>query len=338
LRSDLPAEVPAEPAQPENTPGEPAQRDSTPGEPAQPEHIRGEPAQPENISGEPPGPEGTPAESARRKRRTGRNLPAAVAVGLGLGGIAILTLFTVKVSFLAFVGVVVALALWELDRAVTARQIRLPVIPIAAGGAAAFILAYWQGERAVLVCIAITMTAVLAWRLPGGTDGYLRDVTAGAFTLAYLPLAASFVGLMLAPADGSRRTLVFLILTVCSDVGGFAAGITVGRHLMAPAISPKKTWEGFAGSALFCLIGGAISLPLLLHGAVWQGLLLGGAVLAFAALGDLVESMIKRDLGIKDMGTVLPGHGGILDRIDALLITAPVTWLLLLAFIPVPHR
>lgn len=338
MRSDLPADSPAEPAQPENTPGEPARREGIPREPAQPEDIAEGPAQPDSIPAEPPAPESVPGEPAQRERRSGRNLPAAVAVGLGMGGIAILTLFTVKATFLAFVGAVVAVALWELNRAVAARQIRLPVIPIAAGGAVAFVLAYWQGERAILASIAITMTAVLAWRLPGGTDGYLRDVTAGAFALAYLPLAASFVGLMLAPADGPRRTLTFLILTVCSDVGGYAAGITVGRHLMAPAISPKKTWEGFAGSALFCLVGGGISLPLLLNGAVWQGLLLGAAVLAFAALGDLVESMIKRDLGIKDMGSVLPGHGGILDRIDALLITAPVTWLLLLVFIPVAHH
>jgi phosphatidate cytidylyltransferase len=278
---------------------------------------------------------GEPAQPEKRERRTGRNLPVAITVGLVLGGLAILTLFTVKAAFLVLVAAMVGIALWELTRAVAGQQVNLPVIPVAAGGAAAFALSYWQGERAVLACVAITMAAIFAWRLRGGTDGYLRDVTAGAFALAYLPLPACFVGLMLAPHDGPRRTLVFLILTVCSDVGGYFAGITVGRHLMAPAISPKKTWEGFGGSALACLLGGAISLPALLHGAIWQGVLLGAAVLAFAALGDLVESMIKRDLGIKDMGSVLPGHGGILDRIDAMLITAPVAWLLLLVFIPV---
>jgi phosphatidate cytidylyltransferase len=281
---------------------------------------------------------GEPVQPEKRKRRTGRNLPAAIIVGLGLGGLAILTLFTLKATFLAVVGVFVGVALWELTRAVAGQEVRLPVIPVAAGGAVAFALSYWQGERAALVCITLTMTAILAWRLPGGTDGYLRDVTAGAFALAYLPLPACFVGLMLAPSDGAKRTLLFLILVVCSDVGGYAAGVTVGRHLMAPAISPKKTWEGFGGSALFCLLGGAIGLPLLLHGAVWQGLLIGAAALGCTVLGDLVESMIKRDLGIKDMGSVLPGHGGILDRIDAMLITAPVVWLLLLAFIPVAHQ
>jgi phosphatidate cytidylyltransferase len=145
---------------------------------------------------------------------------------------------------------------------------------------------------------------------------------------------AGFVALMLAMPDGSWRTLIFLILAVCSDVGGYFTGILLGRHLMAPAISPKKTWEGFAGSALFCLVGGAIMVPLLLHGAVWQGLLVGAAALLAATLGDLAESALKRDLEIKDMGTILPGHGGVLDRMDSLAIAAPVVWLLLLVFIP----
>jgi phosphatidate cytidylyltransferase len=124
-------------------------------------------------------------------------------------------------------------------------------------------------------------------------------------------------------------------LGVCSDIGGYATGILIGRHLMVPTISPKKTWEGFGGSALACLVAGAVALPLLLHGAAWQGLLIGAAALLAATLGDLTESMIKRDLQIKDMGSVLPGHGGVLDRIDSLALAAPVVWLLLLAFIPV---
>jgi phosphatidate cytidylyltransferase len=202
----------------------------------------------------------------------------------------------------------------------------------------AFALSYWRGERAVLACAAITVSVIAAWRLHGGAAGYLRDVTAGVFAFGYLPLPACFVGFMLAPPDGARRVLAFLILTVCSDVGGYFAGITIGRHLMAPGISPKKTWEGFGGSALFCLLGGAIGVPVLLHGAIWQGLVLGAAALAAATLGDLAESMMKRDLGIKDMGRVLPGHGGILDRIDAMLITVPIIWLLLLVFIPVAHQ
>lgn len=285
--------------------------------------------------GLPSGPGNTPPAGVRIPVRAGRNLPAALGVGLALGALALLTLFTVKATFLVYVAAAVGVALWELSRAFAARQIRLPLAPVAVGGAAALPLAYWYGERALVACLAVTVIVILGWRLPGSSVGYLRDVTAGVLALGYLPLMACFVALMLAAPGGARRVLVFLILTVCSDVGGYAAGILLGRHPMAPAISPKKTWEGFAGSGVACVVAGGITLPTLLHGAVWQGAVLGVAALAAATLGDLAESMIKRDLEIKDMGTVLPGHGGILDRIDSLLVTAPVMWLLLLVFVPV---
>ena len=106
-----------------------------------------------------------------------------------------------------------------------------------------------------------------------------------------------------------------------------------GAHKLAPVISPKKTWEGLAGSVLACVVAGAILLPALLHGHWWQGIIIGVAAVAAAVLGDLAESMIKRDLDIKDMGSLLPGHGGILDRIDSLIICAPVVWLLLALFL-----
>jgi phosphatidate cytidylyltransferase len=287
------------------------------------------------AAGSAPGGDGT---RARPAARAGRNLPAAIGVGVALGGVAILTLYTVKVTFLVYMAVMVGIALWELSRAVAGQGIRLPVVPVAVGGFAAVALAYWRGERPMIACLALTVFAILAWRLHGGAAGYLRDVTMGVFALSYLPLMACFVGLMLAVPDGPQRTLMFLILAVCSDVGGYAAGILLGHHLMAPAISPKKTWEGFGGSAFACLLGGAITMSTLLSGAVWQGILVGAAVLAAATLGDLAESMMKRDLGIKDMGSVLPGHGGVLDRIDSLLLSAPVVWLLLLVFIPGLHQ
>ena len=162
----------------------------------------------------------------------------------------------------------------------------------------------------------------------------MRDLTAAVFALAYLPFLAVFVPLMLARPDGSRRTLIFVALAVCSDAGGYFAGILLGKHPMAPGISPKKTWEGLAGSVLLGVTAGAILLVTLLHGHVWQGVILGAAAVAAATLGDLAESMIKRDLEIKDMGSVLPGHGGVMERIDSLLIVAPVAWLLLTIFIP----
>ena len=293
-------------------------------------------------AGPQPAPRADPAQADPAKPAgrvsTGRNLPVAIGVGAALGGLVILTLLTVKATFLLYVGAALAIALSELAGALAKRDIRVPVIPVAAGGAAILTCLYWLGAQDALAALALTVLVIFAWRLPGGASGYVKDVTAGVFAVIYLPFLASFVVAMLVPADGPRRVLTFVILTICSDIGGYFAGITLGRggrHLMAPAISPKKTWEGFAGSVVACLIGGALCLPLLLHGHAWQGLLTGAAAVLAAIGGDLVESMIKRDLDVKDMGTLLPGHGGILERLDSLLAAAPVVWLLLFVFVPV---
>jgi phosphatidate cytidylyltransferase len=286
------------------------------------------------VAGFPAVPSGPEPEPAKPTSRTGRNLPVAIGVGAVLGGLVFLTLLTVKATFLIYVGVAIAIALTELAGAFAKRDIEIPVIPVAAGGAAILTSMYWLGSRAALAALALTVVVIFAWRLPGGPSGYVKDVTAGVFALLYLPFLASFVAAMLAPADGPRRVLTFIILTVCSDIGGYFAGITLGRHLMAPVISPKKTWEGFAGSAVACLVAGWLCVTLMLHGHAWQGLLTGAAVVLAAVLGDLVESVIKRDLDIKDMGTLLPGHGGVLERLDSLLVVAPVAWLLLYLFIP----
>jgi phosphatidate cytidylyltransferase len=269
---------------------------------------------------------------------TGRNLPIAVAVGTGMGALVLLSLFTVKSTFLIYMGAAICLAGWELNRALGTAGIRLPVVPLAVSGAALWASAYWIGPRAALPALGLGAVVMLAWRLPGGAAGYVRDVTASVFTLAYLPLLSTFVVLMLVPGDGPRRVLLFIALTVCNDVGGYFAGILIGRHPLAPRISPKKTWEGLAGSAIVCVGAGMGLLPWLLHGHLWQGAIVGVAAVAASTLGDLAESQIKRDLDIKDMGTVLPGHGGIFDRLDSLLVNAPVIWLLLTIFIPVGVR
>jgi len=176
--------------------------------------------------------------SERRTINTGRNLPVAIAVGLGLGGLAILTLFTVQATFLVLVALLVGIALWELGTALGTRKIAVPLIPVMAGGLLMLFLAYYAGSRALVAALALTVIAVFVWRLPGGTDGYVRDITAGIFALCYMPLMAGFVALMLAQPRGAHRVLLFLILTVCSDTGGYFAGILFGKPLMVPAISP----------------------------------------------------------------------------------------------------
>ena len=190
----------------------------------------------------PPGTES--AESEPPRVRTGRNLPVAIGVGAGLGGLVILTLFTVKATFLLYMGIAVAVALAELTGAFAKRDIQIPVIPVAAGGAATLTCMYWLGYKAALAATALTVVVIFAWRLPGGTTGYVKDTTAGVFAFAYLPFLASFVAAMLVPADGGRRVLTFVIVTICSDIGGYFAGITVGRHPMAPGHQPQEDLGG----------------------------------------------------------------------------------------------
>jgi phosphatidate cytidylyltransferase len=261
--------------------------------------------------------------------RAGRNLPAAIGVGVLLAGLALASLFTRPEAFVALASLVVVLAVWELSGAMAAKQIIVPVIPLAVGSLGMLVSAYVAGEEGLLVSFTLTGFGVLLWRIVDGMEGALRDVTAGLFTAAYVPLLAGFAILLLADVDGPRRVVTFIVVTVASDIGGYIAGVIAGKHPMAPTISPKKSWEGFAGSVVFCLIAGTACVVFLLDGRWWVGLALGAAAAVCATLGDLSESLLKRDLGVKDMGSLLPGHGGIMDRLDSLLPTAPVAYVLL---------
>jgi phosphatidate cytidylyltransferase len=257
-------------------------------------------------------------------------------VGIGLLAVLLASLFIVKAVFVGLAAVAVVIAVWELAAAFSVRDIRPPVVPIAIGAVAMLVAAYVGGAETLIAALALTVLASLVWRLPDGPEAYLRDTTAGVFTAVYVPFLASFAILMLEPADGQRRVTAFIIVTICSDIGGYLVGVLIGRHPMAPTISPKKSWEGFAGSVLFCVVGGAAAVHYLLEAAYWKGVVLGFAAVVAATVGDLSESMIKRDLAIKDMGRLLPGHGGIMDRLDSLLVTAPVAWAVLTLLVPRP--
>jgi phosphatidate cytidylyltransferase len=270
-----------------------------------------------------------------RKPRAGRNLPAAIAVGVGLGAVIIVSLLLVKALFLVVVAAAVGVGIWELtSRLAERKEIRVPRVPLIVGGVAMVAAAYTLGPQGAVAVLALTALALLVRRMSDPPEGYLRDVTAGVFTAFYVPFLATFVALMLDAADGPQRVVLFLLVTVCSDTGAYAVGFKFGRHKLAPRISPGKTREGLAGGVALSMLAGALGMQLMIDGgAWWQGLVLGGCAAVTATLGDLAESMIKRDLGIKDMGTLLPGHGGIMDRLDSLLPTAPVCWLLFTAFV-----
>ncbi|WP_455355632.1 phosphatidate cytidylyltransferase [Streptomyces sp. SYSU K217416] len=282
-----------------------------------------------------PMPSPTPAPQPPPRKRAGRDLRAAIGVGLGLAAVIIASLFIVKAVFVGVIAAAVVVGLWELtSRLDEKRGIKAPLVPLAVGGAAMVVAGYVRGAEGAWVAMALTALAVLVWRMTEPPEGYLKDVTAGVFAAFYVPFLATFVALMLTAEDGSWRVFTFLLLTVASDTGAYAVGWRFGRHKLAPRISPGKTREGLFGGMAFAMGAGALCMEFSIDGGTWwQGLVLGLAVAVSATLGDLGESMIKRDLGIKDMGTLLPGHGGIMDRLDSLLPTAPVVWLLLVAFV-----
>lgn len=289
-------------------------------------------AVPQNPEPMPDAPQPAPVP---QKKTAGRDLTAAIGVGVGLGAVIVASLFVVKAVFVGVVAVAVVVGLWELTSRLQERKgIKAPLVPLAVGGAAMVVAGYVRGAEGAWVAMALTALAVLVWRMTEPPEGYLRDVTAGVFAAFYVPFLATFVAMMLTADDGARRVLTFLLLTVVSDTGAYAVGWRFGKRKLAPRISPGKTREGLLGAVSFAMVVGALCMQFLIEdGAWWQGLLLGLAVAASATLGDLGESMIKRDLGIKDMGTLLPGHGGIMDRLDSLLPTAPVVWLLLVLFV-----
>jgi phosphatidate cytidylyltransferase len=278
----------------------------------------------------------SPVDPVQRPRtpRAGRNLWAAIIVGLSMGAAILAALYTVRQVFIGIVAATVAVSTWELAGALRRAGIRVSLPPVLIGGQAMVWLAWPFGRDGILIAFVITALLCLLWRFPKGAAGYVRDVTASVFSAAYVAGFAAFATLLVVPVDGAARASCLLFAGVASDVGGYATGVLGGRHLMAPSISPKKSWEGFIGSLVAGTVAGALSVTLLLGGQLWQGVLFGAAIVLTATGGDLVESLIKRDLGVKDMGTVLPGHGGLMDRMDSLLPSAVVSWLLLSLLVP----
>ncbi|MET4048396.1 phosphatidate cytidylyltransferase [Rhodococcus sp. 1163] len=291
---------------------------STPGESVDATHV-----EPKSI--------GDPVPKATGK--AGRNLPAAIAVGGGLGISLILIMVFAPLVWIGVVAVALAIATYEVARRLREAGVLVPRIPLIVGGQAIIWLGWPWGTTGVLSATAGTVLVCMVWLLlqqglGSAPKNYLRELAVTILVACWLPLLASFAVLMVLQEDGAGRVLVFLIAVVCSDVGGYVAGVLFGKHPMAPAISPKKSWEGLAGSLLFCVIGSLLTVTLILDANSMIGVLLGVVLVVTGTLGDLIESQVKRDLRIKDMGTLLPGHGGIMDRLDSLLPSAFVAWLI----------
>ena len=263
--------------------------------------------------------------------RAGRNLPAAIGSGVFLGAAVVLSLVFWKPAFVLVVAAAMVIAIWEMHRGFGSRGIDIPEQPLMVGAVVMLGVAYLFGAPALVTATAVTALVTMLWLLRRGVTGYVQNATASVFTLIYVPFLASFVALMLSEdgQDGVNGVIAFIVVTIASDIGGYAAGVLFGKHPMAPVISPKKSWEGFAGSAIACIAAGVLLVVYLLDAEWWIGVAMGVIAVVMATLGDLCESVMKRDLGIKDMSQIVPGHGGLMDRLDSLLATVAPIWLLL---------
>lgn len=293
-----------------------------------------------------PEPDGSGASSTAETPsygRAGRDLPAAIGVGAGLGAVVVLTLAFLNWGFVALVAVGLCLGAVELHQALGRLGIRTAVVPICVGVAVMVCASYWAAlhpERlmpastVMVSTLALTVIAALVWRMRTGPVGFVRDASGSLFIICYIGLLGSFVPLMLAGDQGVGRVVVFIAAVVFSDIGGYVAGVLFGKHPMAPVISPKKSWEGFVGSIIFSVAMTTVLCVLVLEARFWVGIVLGLVMVTVGTCGDLVESLVKRDVGIKDMSSFIPGHGGVMDRIDSLLLAAPAAWLVMYLLVP----
>jgi len=259
-------------------------------------------------------------------KRAGRKLLPSIAVGLFLLAIIFSTMAYIPVLFAVFVGIAVLIALHELTTAFKAREIQINYLQLSVATTLILASSWVGGLPGLAVSVAIALIANLFLVLLRGTEGFIKNATASAFALLYPGFVAGFIFLLTRSGEGFSYIATLVILVGCNDTFAYVFGVLLGKHPLAPKISPKKTWEGFVGGLIFTSIGSALAFYYLLDHHPAIGALAGFAGVLAATVGDLVESAIKRDLSIKDMGTLLPGHGGMLDRLDSALITAPVMW------------
>jgi phosphatidate cytidylyltransferase len=280
------------------------------------------------------------ATTERIEARTGRNLILAILIGLALGLFMLFSLIFIKELFMVCAAAFVGLTAFELAQALRHAGRNVPRIPVVLAAVlvvpAAFYLGaagQWLATLGGILFIALWRLALLLWpdhRAPA--RDVLRDIGSGFLIQSYVIFLGSFSVLLAAQPHGQWWTLAFLLVVISADTAAYASGLSFGKHPMAPTISPKKTWEGFAGAAAVCLLVGVLLSVFMLEQPWWFGLIFGVVILLSATFGDLAESLIKRDLGIKDMSSWLPGHGGFLDRLDSILPSAAAAYALYLIF------
>lgn len=259
-------------------------------------------------------------------KRAGRKLLPSIVVSVSLILLVMGTVKYMPIVFAAVVGVAVYLAVRELMKALAVGEITFSplIMPIAIAAIVAG--TWWGGINGLAVATALVIPNMYFIILLQGIDGFVKRASAATLALIYIGFLGGFLVLLARKSQGFDNIMTLVILVGCNDTFAYVFGVLLGKHKLAPTVSPKKTWEGFIGGLVFTAIGGALAFHYLLEFDARIGAIVGIMGVITATVGDLIESAIKRDLAIKDMGTLLPGHGGMLDRIDSALLTAPALW------------
>jgi phosphatidate cytidylyltransferase len=262
-------------------------------------------------------------------KKAGRKLLPSIVVGLSLLGLIWFSLSVYKELFLVVLATAVVLGIREIVRAFNSRSIAISFPSLSIAAVALLGAAWFDGIAGLAIATAISFPILLIRLLLNGPEGFVGKATATTFSLLYLPFLAGFLILLATPSNGFQSVMTFVVLVGCNDTFGYIVGVLLGKHPLVPTISPKKTWEGLAGSVIFTIIGGCLAFHYIMNMQWWLGIIVGLMIVFTATCGDLIESAMKRDMSLKDMGTLLPGHGGMLDRLDSVVLSAPAMWLAL---------
>ncbi|HEX6256219.1 MAG TPA: phosphatidate cytidylyltransferase [Euzebyales bacterium] len=277
--------------------------------------------------------EDSTAEPTSKQPRAGRNLPLAIGSAVLFAVLFLASALVSKWALLAFIALILVIGVLEVDAALRTTTARPPTALVLVAGLAMLAGSYVYGARGQLVTLVALVLGVLTWTLLDRADpAPVRSAASGLLIGMWVPFLASFLALLLRRPDGQWYVILTVLLTAASDIFAYAVGYRLGRHKLAPAVSPGKTWEGVAGGLVGAMLVAALVAPLMVDQlSIGLATVLGALVAVVAVIGDLAESAVKRSLGVKDLGRLLPGHGGMMDRVDAMLFTFPAAHLVLLA-------
>jgi len=258
-----------------------------------------------------------------------RSVGMAVATGLVLAALVVGTLMAGKIAFFVLAFVVVIIAQAELYAVLKAAGFSPVVLVGLVCGGVILAGAYYRGEPALALGLVLPLPLLLLWGITVPVSRARSVLSSTYFGIVYGPLLIGFAILLLRGPDGLVLTATVVGMSAMHDAGAYLVGRKIGRHRLAPRTSPGKTWEGWAAGTIVMVGSSAAILPLIHPFDLWLAVKLALVMSVTSPLGDLVESLVKRDLGVKDMGSLIPGHGGFFDRIDAIIFNAPIAYYVL---------